>query len=165
VPFAAAGWNQPKWRVTLFERSPAAERAAEYERLNRVAAGLPAPQLEASQARSWHQQGMFDPQANGNYLGTCMTSKGGLGVSISISSRMILELLAGRITQEQFQYFAFGKDRNLFDHQLKLGSTIQAARLEKAGIDEDDDKLVFELEPDWGANRFTIRNSQVDFAR
>jgi hypothetical protein len=78
---------------------------------------------------------------------------------------MILELLAGRITQEQFQYFAFGKDRNLFDHQLKLGSTIQATRLEKAGIDEDDDKLVFELEPDWGANRFTIRNSQVDFAR
>lgn len=149
--FMAAGSSSPRWRVTLFEKEMSADRDVEHERLNRIALGLPQPQLEAYQARSWHRQGLFDPQAKGIYLGTSMSSKGGINVSISISSRMVLELLAGRITQEQFQNCAFGRNDNLFEHQLKSGFTIQAARLEKGGLDEDDDKLVFELEPDWGA--------------
>jgi hypothetical protein len=67
---------------------------------------------------------------------------------------MVLELLAGRITQEQFQRNAFGEHKNLFDHQLSLGNTIQASRVEKGGLDEDDDWLVFELEPDIAAMQF-----------
>jgi hypothetical protein len=136
--------------VTLFEREPSAERDVEYERLSRIALGLPRPQLEGYQARSWHRQRLFDPQGKGIYLGTNITTKGGFNVSISISSRMVLELLAGRITQEQFQNDVF-RGNNCFEQQLKAGCTIQAARLEKGGLDEDDDKLVFELEPDWGA--------------
>ena len=98
---------------------------------------------------------MFDPQGKGIYLGCTMTSKSG-SFSISISSRMVLELLAGRITQEQFQDFAFGKNQNQFDYQFKRGMTIQTARLEKGGLDEDDDYLVFEMEPDVGAQ--ALRN-------
>jgi hypothetical protein len=56
----------------------------------------------------------------------------------------------GTITQEQFQNYAF-RDDNFFEQQLKAGCTIQTARLEKGGLDEDEDQLVFELEPDWGA--------------
>jgi hypothetical protein len=68
----------------------------------------------------------------------------------------VLELLAGRITQEQFRNFAFGESRNQFDFQFKRGFTIQSARLEKAGLDEDDDFFVFQLEPDFGAQ--ALRN-------
>jgi hypothetical protein len=39
----------------------------------------------------------------------------------------------------------------LIDLQMKFGNTIQRARLEKSEVDEDDDKIVFELEPDPGA--------------
>lgn len=156
--FMPAGSNSPKWKVTLFEREPSAQRDAEYERLNRIALGLPQPQLEGYQARSWHRQGLFDPQGKGIYLGTTFTTKGGFNMSISISSRMVLELLAGRITQEQFQNYAFRGD-NFFEQQLKAGCTIQTARLEKGGLDEDDDQLVFELEPDWGAR--PLRNPKL----
>lgn len=51
---------------------------------------------------------------------------------------------------EQFQNYAFRSD-NFFEQQLKAGCTIQTARLEKGGLDEDEGQLVFELEPDWGA--------------
>lgn len=159
--FTAPGSNTPKWRVTLFEREPHGSRDAEYEPLNRMVLGLPQPQLEAYQARSWHRQGLFDPQGKGIYLGTNISWKGGgTNVSISISSRMILELLAGRITQEQFQHFAFrGQSENFFEQQLKSGLTIQTARLDKGGLDEDDDTLVFEFEPDWGAK--PLRNPKT----
>lgn len=73
-------------------------------------------------------------------------------MSIKVSSRLVLEMLAGRISQQQFQDFAFGKDRNLFDIQLTRGFTIQSSRIEKAGLDEDDDYIVFELEPDCAAS-------------
>ena len=73
-------------------------------------------------------------------------------MSIKISSRLVLELLAGRISQQQFQDFIFGKDKNIFDIQLARGLTIQSSRIEKAGLDDDDDYLVFDLEPDFAAN-------------
>jgi len=124
-----------------------------------MAAAMPRPQLEAYQACSWHRQGMFDPQGKGIYLGCNVTSKGA-AVSISISARMVLELLAGRITQEEFQYFAFRQNSNLFDRQFKNGMTIQSARLEKAALDEDDDYLVFDVGPDWGAQKLQNPKSQ-----
>ena len=76
-------------------------------------------------------------------------------MTIKLSSRLVLEFLAGRISPEQFQSFAFGKDKNLFDIQLTRGLTIQASRVEKAGLDEDDDHLVFDLEHDFGASPLT----------
>ncbi len=60
-------------------------------------------------------------------------------MTVKISSRLVLELLAGRISQQQFHYFTFGKDKNLFDIQLTRGLMIQSSRVEKAGLDEDDD--------------------------
>jgi hypothetical protein len=57
----------------------------------------------------------------------------------------------GIALQKQFQEFTFGRDKNLIDLQMKFGNPIQRARLEKSEVDEDDDKIVFELEPDPGA--------------
>ncbi len=155
IPMGPVSWRTPQWRTTLFSQKATKDRGDEYERLNRIAAALPKARLEAYQARSWHQQGLFDPQGVGMYLGTMTSSKGGgLGMSISISSRMVLELLAGRISQKEFEEYAFGRNKNLFDLQMKFGNTIQEARLEKSGVDEDDDKIVFELELDPGATPF-----------
>jgi hypothetical protein len=152
--FQAPVSRSPQWRVSLFTRS-ARPSQADCALVQKMVTELPRPRLEGYQARSWHQQGMFDPQGKGIYLGCMMTSKSG-SFSISISSRMVLELLAGRITQEQFQNFAFGKNQNQFDHLFERGMTIQTARLEKGGLDEDDDYLVFEMEPDVGAQ--ALRN-------
>jgi hypothetical protein len=60
------------------------------------------------------------------------------------------------MTQEQFQNYAFRGD-NFFEQQLKAGCTIQTAPLKKGG--QDDDQLVFELEPDWGAR--PLRNPKL----
>ena len=52
---------------------------------------------------------------------------------MKISARLLQDFLAGRITREQFQYISFGKDKNLFEHWLKMGFTFQDARFERAG--------------------------------
>ena len=73
-------------------------------------------------------------------------------MTIKVSSRLVLELLAGRISAEQFRAFTFGKDKNIFEIQLAHGRTIQSSHVEKAGLDKDDDYLVFELEADSAAS-------------
>lgn len=152
-----AGSRSPQWRVSLYTRTTIPSKS-DCALLNKMAAAIPRARLEGYQARSWHQQGMFDPQGQGIYLGCGMTTKNH-SVSIRISSRMVLELLAGRITQEQFKNFSFRNDRNPFDHQFRSGMTIQASRLEKGGLDEDDDYLVFDMEPDFGAK--ALRNPKL----
>jgi hypothetical protein len=107
--------------------------------------------LEGNQARALHRQGAFYPQARGQYLGMRIESRR-FSMSIKISSRLVLELLAGRISQQQFQDIAFGKDKNLFDIQLTRGFTIQSSRVEHVALDEDDDYLVLELAPDFAAS-------------
>lgn len=138
------------WTATLFDRRrPAPEN--DYARLNALLQALPRPSLEGNQARALHRQGAFHPQARGNYLGMGIAS-GRLSMSIRISSRLVLDLLAGRISQQEFQTIAFGKNENLFEIQLKRGCTIQASSVEKAGLDDDDDYLVLDLEPDFAAS-------------
>ena len=156
--FQMPGTRVPHWRVNLYTRTevPAESDCSLVQKMVEV---LPRPQLEGYQARSWHRQGFFDPQGKGIYLGCKMTTKAG-SVSISISARMVLELLAGRITPEQFQNFSFRDHRNIFDAEFKRGLTIQGARIEKGGLDEDDDYLVFEMEPDFGAR--ALRNPRAD---
>jgi hypothetical protein len=76
-------------------------------------------------------------------------------MTISISARAVLDLLAGRITSEKFQHRTGleGKNRsNLFKHRLEQGDILSGARLEPGGVDEDDDWLVFELARDPSAS-------------
>jgi hypothetical protein len=144
------GFKSPRWKVSLYDRhTPQPED--DHERLDRLAACLPAPRLEGYQARSWHRQGAFDPQGRGVYLGCNMTSKN-TSVTIRISARLALEFMAGRITPEQFHHFSFGEHRNLFDQEFSRGMTIKSARIEHTGLDKDDDYFIFELEPDVSAH-------------
>jgi hypothetical protein len=138
------------WTATLFDKRRATP-ASEHNKLAALAEALPRPNLEGNQARALHRQGAFHPQARGQYLAMRVESRR-FSMSIKISSRLVLELLAGRISQQQFQDITFGKDKNLFDIQLSRGFTIQSSRIEKAGLDEDDDHLVFDLGHDVAAS-------------
>jgi hypothetical protein len=142
-------FNSPVWTVNVYDRcAPLAE--PEYTRLNALPAALPRPHLEGYQARVLHRQGAFHPQARGRYLGMTIASRRG-SATMKISARLLQDFLAGRITREQFQFAAFGNNKNLFEHWLQMGFTLQDARVEKAGTDEDDDYLVFDFGPDVAA--------------
>lgn len=137
------------WQVTIFPKN--GEKESDYGNLRKLATRLPQPNLEGYQARSRHLQGSFQPQARGQYLGTHMTSND-FSSSIKLSARLVLEFLAGRVTPEQFQHFAFRNDANLLDNLLARGMMIQNVRIEKVGVDEDDDYFVFDLDFDVAAS-------------
>lgn len=71
-------------------------------------------------------------------------------MTIRLSSRLLQEYLAGKMSFESFSQTAFGGN-NLFHRELIAGCTIQNVHFESGGMDEDDDFIVFDLEPDWGA--------------
>ena len=138
------------WTATPFDRRKSPP-AGEHGKINVLVNSLPRPILEGNQARALHRPGAFHPPARGEYLGTHIES-GRPSMSIKISSRLVQELLAGRISPEQFRYFAFGKDKNFFEQQLSRGFTIESSHVEKKGLDDNDDYLVFDLGPDFAAS-------------
>ena len=139
------------WKIACFDRREGMQQN-EYHRLNELAALLPPPRFEGYQARHIHRLGGFSPEKHGWYLPTTVTTKWDGTMTIKISSRLLQEKLAGRIDTATFQRHAFGNDQNYFEAELARGRTIQGARFESGGIDEDDDYLVFDMDFDWGAN-------------
>ena len=151
--------NRPiMWKVTYFDTREDMPRR-EYRRLEKLAAQLPRPRFEGYQARQIHRHGGFDPQESGWYAGTELSFGNGGTMKLKLSSRLVLECLAGRIDTDKLQSCAFGNDRNWFEVALSRGQTIQGARFENAGIDEDDDYLVFDLDHDWAALRLKGKNA------
>ncbi len=65
---------------------------------------------------------------------------------IKFSARLFQEFMAGRITADHFR--GLNGALELFESQMKQGQTLSGAHLESAGIDQDDDYLVFEFSPD-----------------
>lgn len=138
-------WNNPLiWRVHIFDLRVGITEA-EYANVEAIKNLLPAPVLESYQARSWHQQGMFAPQAHGQFL-PAQWRRSGSGVeTVKISSRGVQEFFAGRLSREQFNSFV---DSELFEQALKEGKTISSVTLEPREADQDDDYLIFEFAPD-----------------
>jgi hypothetical protein len=66
---------------------------------------------------------------------------------MKISARLLHEYLAGKISREKFERSAFGED-NYFRRWLERGYALRNARFESAGVDEDDDYVIFEFVPD-----------------
>lgn len=85
-------------------------------------------------------------------------------MTISISARALLDLLAGRITPAQFNHMVGVKETptqmNLFKHRLDQGDVISSVRIEPGGIDEDDDRLIIELTRDPSAAPLTLSKPQ-----
>lgn len=64
-------WDSSKnprvWHVYLFEQKKSREKL-DLSRVMHLRDVLPAPYLSGYEARSWHEQGMFSPQARGQYF-------------------------------------------------------------------------------------------------
>jgi hypothetical protein len=148
------------WRMTIFTRPGVITSGDGLEALR---SALPRPRFEGYQARSLQQQAAYSTNSRGWYLGTHIRS-GREKMTISISARALLDMLAGRITPDQFNHMVGMREtpnqKNLFEHRLDQGDVISSVRIESGGIDEDDDRLIIELARDPSAAPLTIFKTQ-----
>lgn len=150
--------DERRWAVTFFGTPTLPQAPAALQRLAEI---LPPPRFEGYQARSLFRQGAFAPTTKGWHLGMKLSSSTDKSMSVSFSARMLLDLLAGRLTPEQFQTRiggTSGKD-NIFRHWLDLGMTISAAKMAPRDIDEDDDHLVLTFSDDPAARPLKLGSS------
>jgi hypothetical protein len=135
--------NPRLWHSYVFDLK---ERPAGFhDNVLRLHTLLPSPYLHGYQARSWLQQGMLSKD-RGQYMPLIIGS-GPNGVTARLSARALMDLIAGRITPEQFERSALG-GKNLFELWLTKGYAIRDVTFESSGDDRDDDRIVFRLEPD-----------------
>lgn len=143
-------WTREKklWRADLLARPG---MLLDQRGVADLVAHLPLPRFEGYQARSLQQQALYRHDARGWYLGTHITSTRS-AMTIKISARALMDLLAGRITLAQFQHFTGLEDkpnqRNIFAHRLNQGDILSAIEIEPGGIDKDDDLLVVHFKHD-----------------
>ncbi len=159
--FGFGGGSTLYWKVTYFDKRIGCS-TQEYDNLKRLAAQLPRPRFEGYQARERHRQGAFnDPASYAWYLGSSIQWDG-YRMSIKVPSRLVLDYLAGRISQADFSRHAFGDDKNYFESELARGNTIQNAKFVSGGLDEDDDHIVFDMDLDWGAMALKKPQKPID---
>jgi len=122
---------------------------------------LPDPHYEGYQARSLFRQGAFLPNGRGQYLGMTIKSTKGLDdLRVEFPARMLLDLLAGRMTEEQFRrQLNRSGSTNIFEHWLNRGMTISRAEMAPRDIDEDDDHIVLYFSDDPAARAFKLPES------
>jgi hypothetical protein len=149
-----SSFNNPLlWHMYLFCGHETDHRA-DFRLMQKLCGLLPAPSLHGYQARAWHEQGMLDPQGRGQYLAPIWT--GGIGrMKVQISARGLQELLAGRLTQDEFERWVAGEG-DLFNRHLSAGRTISAVSLESKGAEADDDYIVFGFDRDAAAAPLSI---------
>jgi len=147
-----------RWNVT-FCGSPALPEPP--DALQRIAEMLPEPHYEGYQARSLFRQGAFSPSGRGQYLGMTIKSTKGLDdLRVEFPARMLLDLLAGRMTEEQFRrQLDRPGSKNIFEHWLSSGMTISRAEMAPRDIDEDDDHIVLYFSDDPAARAFKLPES------
>jgi hypothetical protein len=150
------GRKPRRWTVAFFGTPKFAEPPLGIEK---IAAMLPEPHYEGYQARSLFRQGAFSPSKTGQYLG--MTIRGNHGTntfSVEFPARMLLDLLAGRLTEERFraQLDGRGRNQNIFKTWLDRGLTISGAEMAPRSVDEDDDHLILHFTDDSAARPFEL---------
>ena len=76
---------------------------------------------------------------------------------IRMSTQTLLEVLGGRLSAKKLnEAYSLNKREGIFEHQLRRGSVIESARVEKKS-DEDSDEIVFTFGlPDPSVAPFTV---------
>ena len=152
--------RQPKrWSVAMFGTNALPQIP---EALDRIAAILPAPHYEGYQARSLFRQGAFSPDKHGQYLGMTITTNGKDNRhSIRFPARLLVDLLAGRITEEWFQNYHTrgGRDANFFAQWLNMGMTLSDIEMAPRSVDEDDDHIILHFSDDPAAGPFKLKET------
>jgi hypothetical protein len=129
------------------------------EALDRIAAILPAPHYEGYQARSLFRQGAFSTETHGQYLGiTVIGNNAKNRHSIHFPARLLVDFLAGRITEERFRSYHTngGRNSNLFADWLNMGMTLSGVEMAPRSIDEDDDHVILHFSDDPAARPFKL---------
>jgi hypothetical protein len=145
--------NPRIWYLYLFEQKRSA-RTLDLSSLLHLRDVLPAPYLSGYEARSWHELGMFSPQARGRYVPTNM-SIGRRSMIVKISARALQELMAGRLTADEFEHWTTGQP-NPFERQLAAGLTISGVSFEPKNNNADDDYLTFTFRDDPAATALRL---------
>lgn len=136
-----------QWKVTAFNR-PSYE--FDLARLAAFAEHLPRPRFEGYETRSLFRQGAYSPHTSRWYLGLNMRGSIGGPMEVRISSRVLLDFLADRMSAEQFRQ-ELGQlpgEKNPFKHWLDSGHTVQDMKFESGGIDQEDDRIVLTFAAD-----------------
>lgn len=151
------------WMVTIFSR-PGLELPS--DSMNKLVAILPKPRFEGYQARSLHLQGAFAPTARAWYLGMHVEYRRNK-MEVKVSARALLDLLAGRITAEQFRSRIDQRkgEVNAFQRWLDQGYTLAGIGVESGGVDKDDDFLVLSFSDDPAARPLRLQEKTGDSAR
>lgn len=144
-----------RWEARTFCRKGLPEEAMARGTMA-VVGKLPPPRFEGYQAKTICQQGGFAPQTRGWYRGTAMESRRD-SVTVKMSTRLLQEFLAGRITKERFDSALFGDGKNLFEHWLALGFTLDQVSMEAGGLDQDDDTISLRFKKDPAASPLESR--------
>lgn len=154
--FSGPNGRKPRrWNITYCGSAALPEPPA---MLQRIADSLPEPHYEGYQARSLFRQGSFSPSGRGQYLGmTIKSGKGYDGLRVEFPVRMLLDLLAGRMTEEQFRLILNRREStNVFEHYLNRGMTISRAEMAPRDMDEDDDHIVLYFSDDPAVRPFQL---------
>lgn len=154
----AEGRSPRRWIVAYFGSTALPEPP---ERLTELVTFLPEPHYEGYQARSLFRQGAFSPKGRGQYLGMTIITDGKGIHRIELPARMLLDLLAGRLSEERFRKLLGGAsgNENIFKHWLDMGMTISGAEMAPRDKDEDDDHLILYFTDDPAARPFALSNS------
>jgi hypothetical protein len=149
------GRRRRRWNVSFFGTSRLVDPPPALES---IASSLPAPHYEGYQARSLFRQGSFQPTSRGQYLGmTIKSTTGKDDLRIEFPARMLLDLLAGRMTEQQFRLLLQpNNSRNIFEHWLSRGLTISRAEMAPRELDEDDDHLILYFSDDPSARSLNL---------
>lgn len=150
------------WQVSVF--SGHATPPAIAPALEKMLANLPRPRFEGYQTRSLYRQGLCSPQSRGWYLGLEFRGKIGGTMTAKVSARGLLDLLAGRISEQQFRYMVTeGSDgHNVFRHFLDQGRTITHVEMAPRGLDEDDDHLILHFSDDAAARTLRLNATTAE---
>lgn len=146
-PAGFGSYRPIKWKVTAFAPFGANPNLGG---LTKLAECLPVTLLEGYQARSLHQQNSSAGADRRLHCATSLSLKGAK-MTLSISSRAVLSLLAGKITHPEFLRLV-EMDRQGFPNQFELrqkaGDAITEVRFDGGGLDSDDDHIAFDFGPD-----------------
>jgi len=153
---SAMGMRSIKWSVVGFGN---ALTDSVPSGLDAVVRRLPSPRYEGYQVRSLFRQGVFSIKSRGQYLGMTINSNNKGSLQVRVPARVIVDLLAERITAEQFRYFMGerGDQKNLFQHWLDMGKNIKRIEMADRNVDEDDDHIIIHFDDDPAVRKLKLK--------
>jgi hypothetical protein len=138
-----------EWKLTVFDVNGHVTDAG--HPLHAAIQQLPPPRLEGYQVNQRLEDRIFQDQKFSAFQASLSTSfhysREG-GEKLKFSSRLLMEFLAGNISESDFRYGLGIEGKSPFTALLRKGLMPNNVTLEAGGLDRDDDYIVLEFSPD-----------------